>query len=456
MPNSMLHDKNGGPSAQESIVPLKRQNRRLIVYGFIAVACIYFFNQCITLTQEFETSSTHSTTFERPPALGNCIQESAWSSPQFEVHLPAGSLSPRLTKVASLHAFAILNIPLPTNPADLAQTAIGFISQHWPGTFKVITSPHQTQDTITLNVSTRYNTPGFLTSHSVRVCENNGWIEIYNPALKLGETTRADIMHLGMFDTTLIFPESDDSVSPPPMMRKFHAYTPDTEIIIGDAGSKLGFRRVIFNGNKTIEVNSLSTERAIITSYGGTIRGTFNVSATLTLTTSNSPIIVDLNLNNTQGGVLSVFATTTNSPIEITASLFSILPPQPPGFSISATTTNSPVDISFLTAPLDSSLQVKAVTTNSPAIVNAHPTYQGGFFLDNEGPELHENRGAVVDPSGEGRERRFEYTAVRQDLVAGKVFWGESPRPRPHFPWPNIFEEMIRVSTTNSPAVLNF
>ncbi|KAF9471938.1 hypothetical protein BDN70DRAFT_519738 [Pholiota conissans] len=191
------------------------------------------------------------------------------------------------------------------------------------------------------------------------------------------------------------------------MMRGFHAYTLDTDLIIGDIGSKIRFWNVILNGNKSIDAKSLSMDWGFITSVGGTIRGAFNVSTSLTLTTSDGPIIADLTLNNTRGGILSVVAATTNSSIEITASLFSDLPPQPPRFNISATTTNSPIDINLLTAPRDAPLQVEVITTNGPANAYVHPSFQGKFQLSTEDlePELHENRGVVVDPSGEARVR---------------------------------------------------
>ncbi|KAF9470646.1 hypothetical protein BDN70DRAFT_888900 [Pholiota conissans] len=66
-----------------------------------------------------------------------------------------------------------------------------------------------------------------------------------------------------------------------------------------------------------------------------------------------------------------------------------------------------------------SPLQVKAVTTNGPANVNAHPSFQGKIQLstkDSE-PELYENSGVVVYSSGEGRARQAEYISVR--LIGG-------------------------------------
>lgn len=91
-------------------------------------------------------------------------------------------------------------------------------------------------------------------------------------------------------------------------------------------------------------------------------------------------------------------------------------------FDVTTKTSNSRLDVSFRDAPLDSTLNHRAATSNSPAEVTLHPTFEGHFSLDSSlfTPVVHEHR--VEDPSGKDRKRVIRYRNVR-GFVDGDVSW---------------------------------
>lgn len=133
----------------------------------------------------------------------------------------------------------------------------------------------------------------------------------------------------------MILPELEEG-SGPLRIRDFRADVVDTVQQIGNIGSKVFFERISLNSNTpssihaevgcTIEgliqsypdlnyYKSLTGESIDVRSLGGAIRGTFNSTKVLQLTTSNAPIMVSVNLNDTDiFGIVtpSIIATTSN------------------------------------------------------------------------------------------------------------------------------------------------
>ena len=117
-------------------------------------------------------------------------------------------------------------------------------------------------------------------------------------------------------------------------------------------------------------------------------------------------------------------------------------------FTVNARTTNSPMKLSFVDAPADSALHADAGTSNSPAQVQLHETFEGAFSLTTSRflrPVVEWERD-VEDPAGRGRERTVRVNEVKDSLVTGNVFWGKKEGAKAR--------GTVRVSTTNSPLRL--
>ena len=113
-----------------------------------------------------------------------------------------------------------------------------------------------------------------------------------------------------------------------------------------------------------------------------------------------------------------------------------------------ARTENAPLYITFLEAPIDSSLEVDARTSSAPAHVSLDRTYQGTFDASSTlifSPQVRWK--AAEDPSGRGAQRivRIDDNNRTGPHVRGGVSWthgGES-------------KGSVIVETSNSPLRLD-
>jgi hypothetical protein len=96
-----------------------------------------------------------------------------------------------------------------------------------------------------------------------------------------------------------------------------------------------------------------------------------------------------------------------------------------PHFQVTTKTSNARFDVTFQDAPVDSVLVYKGTTSNSPAELSLHPTFEGHFLLTSGSqwfnPVVHESQ--PDDPSGKGRSRVVQYRNLRGS-VDGDVYWG--------------------------------
>ncbi|KAL5504624.1 hypothetical protein ACEPAH_7287 [Sanghuangporus vaninii] len=199
--------------------------------------------------------------------------------------------------------------------------------------------------------------------------------------------------------------------------------------------------------NSGIHADNLEAYEASLKSSNGPISGRYNVTNSLELVTSNSPIdtIVDMNSENSQ--ISSLLLKTSNG--HIRSNLFLHGPPVTSAFSVQAITSNSPADLNVLTQPHSSPLTLDVLTSNSPAIAVLPTAFEGPFILRTSAfiiPVLRTGDNTVEDPSGEGRERTVEVTRQIRSVLEGKVFWGE---------WATKGKGWVHVTSTNSPVELD-
>lgn len=112
----------------------------------------------------------------------------------------------------------------------------------------------------------------------------------------------------------------------------------------------------------------------------------------------------------------------------------------------SAHTANAPLHLSFVDAPVDSTLTLDAHTANSPAEVSLHKTFEGKFELSSSvwfTPEVQWH--PVDDPAKRERKRRVSVSQVGRGHVQGNVAWAEEGETRGE----------VTVKTSNSPVRLH-
>jgi len=178
------------------------------------------------------------------------------------------------------------------------------------------------------------------------------------------------------------------------------------------------------------------------------IEGSFNTSDELVIATSNSHVDVNIDFNQLRssqaklsiitdnGSVLpfvifKICLTVDSSFLRADIRLHDLRITQPSeigtNFSVLTHTSNGPLDVAFRDAPVDSLLAYRGSTSNSPANVLLHPTFQGRFTLATHSawlnPIIHQHR--VDDPAGRGRNRFVSYRNL-QGYVRGDIVWGNT------------------------------
>jgi len=177
--------------------------------------------------------------------------------------------------------------------------------------------------------------------------------------------------------------------------------------------------------NSHIKVRGAIASTFNVHSTNGGISGAFNTTNSLTIVTTNSPVSVRIGaVNEKSEKPTNVLIRTTNGRIKADVSLISNSSSGTGGaFGVCAHTTNSPIEVVYDDSPVDSFLEFKAVSTNSPVRAVLHRAYEGKFALSttNAGAVLNHLRD-VEDPSGQGRERSVTKRSVRS-YISGSVEW---------------------------------
>jgi hypothetical protein len=117
---------------------------------------------------------------------------------------------------------------------------------------------------------------------------------------------------------------------------------------------------------------------------------------------------------------------------------------------VQAHTSNSPLGLNFTDQAPDSQLLLKADTSNSPARVHLHPSFEGLFELRTTMlPADVTADEDVADPAGRDRTRRVDVKTVGPGarIVHGDVAW--IPQDEEVAPGGKV-----KVSTTHSPLHL--
>ena len=97
-------------------------------------------------------------------------------------------------------------------------------------------------------------------------------------------------------------------------------------------------------------------------------------------------------------------------------------------FDIEAKTVNAPLHLNFPVSPLNSSLNLNAVTSNGKAMVCLDSAYEGSFLLDTSSPFFKSTVKPTVqgstDPAGRQRKRKVQYElSGKRSLTMGTIYW---------------------------------
>ncbi|KAJ7280793.1 hypothetical protein C8J57DRAFT_1500997 [Mycena rebaudengoi] len=190
-----------------------------------------------------------------------------------------------------------------------------------------------------------------------------------------------------------------------------------------------------------IRIESLSSARADITTSAAGIEGQLNISDTVILETSSSPINVNLNLVN--GAERNITKARFFGVVTAVAANITLDSPKKSraAFDILTLTSFGALRLDVLSAPVDSNLTLAATTSFQEAIVALPETYEGSF-LGLTSPHSH----ARVEYDQARRDRKLEYDDSRPGSVRGNIFSAPEGKTR----------GAVNVTTSLGPVVLRF
>ncbi|KAF8959955.1 hypothetical protein BDZ97DRAFT_1835763 [Flammula alnicola] len=395
--------------------------------------------------------------------MSGCVQGGDWSNQvqpaTFYTELPAGNpfLPPHGFPFSSQTTFDV-----PLDSVNLLLLSRGQLSA---GTVDVVTSPQQAPNTATFRVVMNYFREDI--RNLAKVCvirrnegESTKGVGIFTPTWRTGRHDRKDEQMY--FETTLILPEVDAHAAPL-SIKGFETDAPNTLHRFGDLNTKVLFGSISLRGsNAPIHAKSLSAITGDVHTTNGFIRGIFNTSGSLMLTTTNSPIDVDVGLESTEGSAPELTALTTNGAIQAAISLTTTAPSNQGGsYAVSLTTTNGNLQVRIPSQPVNSSLHLTATTSNGPANMVLNPAYEGTFSLQSPTAVVVRERKGIEDPSGEHRRRRVRYNMVGK-FTQGDVRWGTEGEARTRTGIGRNTgtglhgDGTILIRTTNAPVTFDF
>ncbi|KAF8273741.1 hypothetical protein EI94DRAFT_1826128 [Lactarius quietus] len=276
---------------------------------------------------------------------------------------------------------------------------------------------------------------------TLRRGDNGHGIGIFTPRFDHRHHERDRIF----FNITLSLPENKEVVTLP----HFETRLPSFSQVVAGLPTHDFASISLHSTNRPILVHNIVGDKIRIRSRNGPIEGSFNTSSSLDVQTSNSPVRVVVNaFNQNNSAPTSVKIRTRNGLLSADLSLVSTFENGTSGaFTVVTRTSNSPLDINFSDHAPDGLLRLDARTSNSPAQVSLHPSFEGtlqlrtSLFAANVSPDLE-----VEDPAGRGRTRSVNVSTIGRHsrILHGDVSWkpeDEALKP----------DGKVEVLTSNSP-----
>ncbi|EGO00797.1 hypothetical protein SERLA73DRAFT_105194 [Serpula lacrymans var. lacrymans S7.3] len=248
-------------------------------------------------------------------------------------------------------------------------------------------------------------------------------------------TDRLDRMH---FTVTVTFPATSDGS--PLKIKDFESTTSHYSHQIAD------LRGTVYFGVFTIGSDSAGiTSESIFAGSGtfkatkGAIKGAFNVSSSLELTTTDANITARVGLRNDVASYLAGNQTSDSSTHSDAGT--------GGNFKVSATTVKAPITLTHISSPIDSIQNLVVSTVYAPVTVSLNNAYEGGFTLNSSYSPLTVVKSGATDPSGQGRERVLKKDSQSSDHVTGSVYWNPNSGP-------GVSQGSVQITTSKSPIRL--
>ncbi|KAJ2932543.1 hypothetical protein H1R20_g4567, partial [Candolleomyces eurysporus] len=190
---------------------------------------------------------------------------------------------------------------------------------------------------------------------------------------------------------------------------------------------------------RPISAEFLSADDATFHTSNAPIKGTYNVSSGVSLTTSKSFIDVEMQLHRREptpadGRLPKLWTTSTlrtsRGSIRATYDLHTTTPVKEYSrYSIEAETTLGKIDIDFADAPPVHVLSLHAATTFRRARVFVPPQFEGSFTMRSLYPfrkVVDDRENYDIDPLGRNRSRTLSENYEDPFVRKGAVVWGSA------------------------------
>ncbi|KAI1790402.1 hypothetical protein LXA43DRAFT_513251 [Ganoderma leucocontextum] len=430
---ALLAELPSNDSASASDVPKNDKKRRFWHFLLYSLTCALFALGILS----------RSTGFNRPGCRSIGQDQARYSTTQCldsvnftTITTPQGEGSPYR---------AHTSISLPVFAKELSFVARGDLSY---GTFQISQSGDAGSEAV-VDIDVSYHQPEVL--GNATMCRLHPSRGKWGFGIFVGphpNWSSAEIVQKLRVDINVRLPANIDT-GKPVRVQGLRTYLPHYLHAIQDLSQSVDFGKVqLTSHDGGIAAESLRADAIKIESRIGPITGTYNATRVLVLDTANAPIMVRANLLGGDDHVVRLFIKTSNGLIDSQVGLYSNASDATGGtFVVSARTANSPLKLTFVDAPVDSALHATMGTSNSPAQVTLHETYEGSFSLLSSTffrPAVEWDKDPE-DPAGRGRERTVKVNAVKDSLVTGDVFWGEKEAKE---------KGSVSVETSNSPLRL--
>jgi hypothetical protein len=226
------------------------------------------------------------------------------------------------------------------------------------------------------------------------------------------------------FNITVTLPEGEDIATIP----HFETHMPKYGHFIKGLEKHAFGSFSLHSSDGPIVVESLIADDITIRSRNSPIVGNFSTTSSIKLKTTNAPIHVNVKAFHRESHpATKVRMHTSNSILVADLALLSSSGGESNGnFIVHARTSNSPLAVNITEQAPESLLKLEAHTSNAPAHVHLHPSFEGVFKLRTSVfPPFVSPEENVEDPAGLGRKRVVNVKTVGHGsgIVCGDVAW---------------------------------
>ncbi|KAJ3531475.1 hypothetical protein NM688_g7570 [Phlebia brevispora] len=409
-----------------------RRVLRVFLHFFLLVAlALFFFPGLLRNISQLAHSIGHKLFHGKDTLLGghygtyedmdDCVRFADWT-----VKEPGDYFVSNPEQTAHYPYVANTSVDLPVSSDLLYLLSSGALSN---GVVEVTADGPSDSDVATVDVKLLYHHSEIL--EKAHVCllqreEGKNGVGIFTPK-HWHHHQRRDPHHSPFFAVKVSLPEP--SGEEPLKINAFETNMSGFLHTLGDLDGVVDFETLVLrSANHPIFAKSVFAHVADVGTSNSPIYGNFTTSDSLILRSSNSPIVTNVTLINDGAAdhATKLVMRSSNGHISSNLTLLSSTDDHTGGkFDVSVASSNSPIGIVYVDAPVDSVQKFLGHTSNSPARLTAHKTFEGKFFLRTSTwfPINVNHDDTVEDPAGKGRSRDVALKVVNRGVTEGTVRW---------------------------------